>query len=216
MLVSRSRTDLFKDILSDDVIEFSGYDLTNSSCIEPLKKMQMLFLMGRLMLLLQPVFFGITFPFEEIPFDEAIEITRSHYATVHCSALITLPLLRERRGGKLITFSCNSVRHAYPRMSSFTVGKAAVETLTQCLAHEYAQYKITANCLRLASIATKDVIDSKPYGDSEHYLKVEELANIICSLCESPNTYINGSILELYEYSPSFYGKGYLERIRKK
>ena len=216
MLVSRSRPDLFKDILSDNVVEFSGYDLTDSSCIEPLKKNADAFFDGPFNVVSPIGGYWDHLSFEEVSLDEAVKVTNSQYMTVYCAALITLPLLRKRKGGKLITFSCHSVRYLYPWMAPYCAGKAAVEALTQCIAHEYAQYKITANCLRLSSLATDTVIESKPYGDTEHYMKVDELAKIIRSLCESPDTYINGSVLELYEYSQSFYGQGYFERIRKK
>lgn len=218
MLVSRSEQEhLFKDILSDNVIKYiGGYDLTASSSIELVKShIKSFFPENEGFNVVMPVgSFWDHYPLEQVPYDEGIKISNSQYATVYSAALMTLPLLRERkRGGKFITFSCHSVRYLYPRMAPYCAGKAAVEALTQCIAHEYAQYGITANCLRLSSLYTEKVRASKPHGDSKHYMKLPKLAEIIRSLCESPNSYVNGSIMELYEYSDSFYGKGYLERI---
>lgn len=218
MLVSRSKKDLFKDVLSDNIVEYSGYDLTESSSIEPLKhQIDSFFKRNEGFNVIASVGdFWEHYLLEEVDYDEAIRMTNSHYATVYCAALITLPPLRERKtGGNFITFSCNSVRYLYPRMAPYCAGKAAVEAFTQCMAHEYAQYGIVANCLRLSSLSTEETITSKPHGDSEHYMSPRELAKTICALCESPNAYVNGSIIELYEYSDSFYGQGYLERIAK-
>ena len=143
-----------------------------------------------------------------------MKISNSHYATVYCAGKIVLPHMKKLGGGRFMTFSCNSVRYLYPNMAPFCSAKAAVEALTQCIAHEYAEFGVSANCFRLSSLKTPEVVDSKPHGDSEHYMEVSEITNVIRNFSENMNIFLNGSIIELYEFSKSFYNKGYFERIR--
>lgn len=153
-------------------------------------------------------------PFPEIDAINAQHMMNSHYITLYGLLQALIPLLIKNGGGKILAFSCNSVRHNYPYMVPFTAAKAAVEALIKCIAHEYAKYGIVANALALSSVQTEAVRQSKPHGDFDHYIHIDSLTNTILDVLSS-NTMINGNIINCYTYSESFYNSGYFQRIKQ-
>lgn len=148
----------------------------------------------------------------DTPFSEMRSMIESHYLTLCGAASALIPVLSEKGGGRLVAFSCNSVSYNYPDMAPFTAAKAAVESFIRILAHEHAEFGIAATALALPTIRTPKVIVLKPDGDHPNYLSPEELALMILDdvLC-LPQT-VNGNVVKVYKYSPTFYHTGYYER----
>lgn len=154
-------------------------------------------------------------PFTEVPTERARRIMDSHYTTLYGLLQSLIPIMIQKGGGKILTFSCNSVKFNYPYMIPFTSAKAAVEALTKCIAHEYVKNNINANTIALSSVQTEAVKKSKPFGDFEHYISMDSLSELILEIL-SANSLINGSIINCFTYSESFYNEGYFQRIRGK
>ncbi len=78
---------------------------------------------------------------EEI-FDElmAVNVKGSFFVTQ-----AALPRLRD--GGRVINLSSALSRHAYPRMTAYSMGKAAINHFTVILAADLGRRGITANCI---------------------------------------------------------------------
>jgi len=149
---------------------------------------------------------------ERTTLNEAVSMVQSHYITLFGVVKALVPVMREVGGGKVIAFSCNSVKYNYPDMSVFTSAKAAVECFIKCIANEQAQYDITANAFALPSIMTNSVIATKPEEYHKDYPTLDELVCCIEKVTESLTTLTNGNILSLFKYSSAFYHKGYYER----
>lgn len=145
-------------------------------------------------------------------FEEAISLIHSHYITLYGVIKYVVPIMQKLGGGKIVAFSCNSVKYNYPDMAAFTSAKAAVECLIKCVANEQSKYNITANAIALPSIKTKSVIKTKPEEFHKNYPTLEELTECIEKALESISPLINGNVINLFKYSDSFYHKGYYER----
>lgn len=145
-------------------------------------------------------------------FKEAVSQINSHYITLFGVIKSVVPIMQEVGGGKIIAFSCNSVRYNYPDMAAFTSSKAAVECLIKCVANEQSQYNIIANAFALPSIKTNNVIETKPLEYHRNYPTLEELSECIENTAENLSPLLNGNVIGLFKYSDSFYHKGYYER----
>ena len=145
-------------------------------------------------------------------FDEAISQINSHYVTLYGTIKFVVPIMQAVGGGKIIAFSCNSVRYNYPDMAAFTSAKAAVECLIKCVANEQSKYNIIANAIALPSIKTKNVMKTKPEEFHKNYPTLDELTECIEKTIEGLSPLINGNVINLFKYSDSFYHKGYYER----
>lgn len=149
---------------------------------------------------------------ERTSFQEAVNQINSHYITLYGVIKTVLPIMQYVGGGKIIAFSCNSVKYNYPDMAAFTSAKAAVECLIKCVANEQSKYNIIANAFALPSIKTKSVIETKPEKFHKDYATLDELVVCIERAAENLTPLVNGSIINLFKYSPSFYNEGYYQR----
>ena len=145
-------------------------------------------------------------------FDEALSQIHSHYITLFGAIKAVVPIMKKVGGGKIIAFSCNSVKYNYPDMAAFTSSKAAVECLIKCIANEQSKYNIFANAFALPSIKTNSVIETKPEKFHKNYPTLEELTNCIEQTVESLSPLVTGNCIGLFKYSDSFYHNGYYER----
>lgn len=145
-------------------------------------------------------------------FEEARSLILSHYLTLFGVAKYLIPIMRQNGGGRIIAFSCNSVKYNYPDMAAFTSSKAAVECLIKCIANEQSQYGITANAFALPSIATEHVKATKPKEYWGQYVTLDELTDCIEATIENLSSLVNGTVINLFKYSWSFYHSSYYNR----
>lgn len=145
-------------------------------------------------------------------FSEVVSQINSHYVTLFGVMKSLVPVMKKVGGGKIVAFSCNSVKYNYPDMAAFTSAKAAVECLIKCVANEQSKNNIICNAFALPSIKTKNVIETKPEVFHENYPTLDELTECIEKTIENLSTLSNGNIISLFKYSDSFYNKGYYQR----
>lgn len=135
MLVSRSRKD--SGFLSG-CTWLDGIDLTDEYCLKALK---------------QEVERRFDYPFNYIhsvgdfwkhkdilntDLAEVKDMIISHYITLFYAIKAIVPVMRAVNGGRIIAFSCNSVKYNYPEMAAFTSAKAAVECLAKNKIKQYS------------------------------------------------------------------------------
>jgi NAD(P)-dependent dehydrogenase (short-subunit alcohol dehydrogenase family) len=154
-------------------------------------------------------------PFTDVSTERARNIMDSHYGTLYAVLQSVLPLMIKKGGGKIVAYSCNAVNYNFPNMLPFNAAKAAVEATIKCIAHEYSNQNIVANVLALSSLQTDAVKKSKPHGDYEHYLPLNEICETTLDILNLNNNLVNASVINCYKYSDSYYNKGYFERIKK-
>ena len=151
---------------------------------------------------------------EETPLEEARSMIASHYLTLYSTAQIVLPIMKQVGGGRVLAFSCNSVRYSYPEMAAFTPAKAAVESLVRCLANESLEWNILLNCLALPTVATPKVMASKQPEYHPHYVTMEELIEAILGCLSTMSPLATGNSIAVVKHSPYFYQEGYYRRNR--
>ena len=148
----------------------------------------------------------------EASFERARILMESNYLTLYGVIKYLLPLQVERGGGKIIAFSCNSVKYNYPGMSAFSSSKAAIETLIKITANEWAHKNIVANAFSLPSIKTNAVLECKPDVVAEDLITPDELSESIINEISNFSQYNNGNIISIIKHSKTFFGNGYYER----
>ena len=215
IMVSRSHNDELEGIKSENIKYFSGIDLldikSNDSIMEEINS----FFTGEITLIHSAGDFWLHLPFLEFSTFQAKSMMDSHYGTLYNVLQNVLPLMIKKGGGKVLTFSCNATIFHFPNMLPFTAAKAAVDATIKCIAHEYAKDNIVANSIALSSLQTPHNKDSKPFGDYEHYLDLNELSDTVLEVAEFSNNLANGNVINCYKYSDSYYNEGYFHRIKQ-
>ena len=151
ILTSRSNDALLSKLQSRNIKYISGIDLLRKDKIARLAKECDLFFDGPFYLVHSVGDFWDHVPFSEINAENAKKIMDSHYTTLYGVLQQLLPIMIQKGGGRVLAFSCNSVRFNYPWMIPFTAAKAAVEALVKCIANEYSKNNIIANVIALSS-----------------------------------------------------------------
>lgn len=148
----------------------------------------------------------------DMNFSEVRSMVESHLLTFAGAAYALVPVLINKGGGRLVAFSCNSVIYNYPDMAPFTSSKAGIETFVKCLAHEYAEHRIATTALALPTILTKKVEAGKEISEPMNYVTTEELSDILLNQVLTLPVTVNGNVIKVYKYNPSFYNSGYFQR----
>lgn len=214
ILTSRSQHFAPKEAHSGSVKCMNGIDLLNEDHIAQLTKECEALFDGQFHIVHSVGDFWDHVPFTDVGIENAGKIMDSHYTTLYGVLQHLIPLMIKKGGGKIVTFSCNSVRFNYPWMAPFTAAKAAVEALVKCVANEYSKDNIVANVVALSSVQTEAVKRSKPHGDFEHYVPLNAVAETVLETLSMSNI-MNGNVISCFTHSDSFFNEGYFKRIQK-
>lgn len=216
LLTSRTPFDFSELEKKKNVRYLPNIDLLNEQHLELLKQNIIDFIPGKFNLINSLGYFRAHEPFENTDIAEARKMLESQFLTLYGVVYYLLPLMKERNGGHIIAFSCNSVKYRYPYMASFTAAKAAVESFIGTIANEFGGDGINANSIAFSSLQTPFVKASKPYGDYEHYLHLEDVSKVVEEIVKSPFRLMNGNTISMYEYSETFFNQGYYQRVKTK
>ena len=144
------------------------------------------------------------------------KVYEANVLTVYSVAHALLPLMAERGGGHFVAFSSHAVLQSYPLMSAFTSAKAALESLIRSIANEFGRDGVTASAFALATIDCAQERELSPNGDFEHWLKPEQVVQIVESFVEGQSSALNGNTIQMYNYSDTYFGQSYYDRIGRK
>jgi len=216
ILVSRSYDESLDKLSNNNIKYFSGIDLLKFKESKQILSEIDTFFSEEFALIHLAGNFWEHYPFLSVDLDFAIKMMNSHYGTLYTVCQETIPIMAKKGGGRIITYSCNATDYNFPNMLPFTAAKAAVEATIKCIAHEHSKDKIVANAIAISSLKTEANKKSKPYGDYEHYLSLEELALTTLEIINLKHSIVNGSVIKCFEYSESYYNEGYFTRIKQK
>jgi len=114
-------------------------------------------------------------------------------------------LMRKSNNGRIINFTTVAKPLKIPGELIYAASKAAIETLTQILAKELAQYKITVNAIGPTPIDT-DLIKGVPieklsnlieYQAIKRFGKKEDIANVVDFFIKPESNFVTGQIIYL-------------------
>lgn len=214
-LISRSHNDHLQKLAGENVKYVSGVDLLSMQEDTDLIKAVKLFFNGSFTIIHSAGDFWLHLPFLKVDTAIAIKMMNSHYGTFYNVLQIFLPHLIENGGGRILTFSCNATDYHFPNMLPFTAAKAAIDSTVKCIAHEHSKDGIIINSIALSSLKSEQNKSSKPYGDYNNYLDLDELSNTILDVVNQKETLMNGNVIKCFKYSESYYNEGYFQRIKQ-
>lgn len=145
--------------------------------------------------------------------DTARRIFDANILALYAVAHKIIPLMCSRGGGHFIGFSTHTAYQSYPLMAAFTAAKVAVESLIKGISNEYLSEGVIANVIAPATLKTRVEIDMKPNGDHENWLELSEVCELVENLILCSNNIVNGTIIQAYKYSDSYFKQAYYDRI---
>ncbi|MEE9320522.1 MAG: SDR family oxidoreductase [Granulosicoccus sp.] len=123
------------------------------------------------------------------------------------SFLMTQHFARQRvaagGGGVIINLGSGCNRLAFPNLVSYAASKGGIEMLTRGSALELGKHGIRVNCVAPGAIITeRTAAETDEYADSWSSLtplgrvgQVEDVADVVVSLCEQSNRFVSGQTL---------------------
>lgn len=196
---------LKKQGLDVKYVHFDAFDsTTHQSMIEEVVKQE-----GRIDILVNN--FGTTNPRKDLDLingdtDTFFNTVNTNIQSVYLTCKAALPHMIQQGGGNIVNVS--SIGSILPDLSrlGYMVSKAAINSLTQNIAYEYARQNIRCNAIMPGMTATPAVMQYMTKEFSEDYLKhvplgriaqPEEIADAILYLVSDESSYITGNILNM-------------------
>jgi short-subunit dehydrogenase len=215
LITSRKQVEFDKSF-HQNIQYISGIDLLNENDIDRIVDAAKIFFDGKFSVIHCTGYYQGQEPLENNSIEESNKIFNSNYITVYNLSVKLLEVMIEKGGGHFVGFSCNSVKYNYPQMAPFTAAKSAMESFFRTVANEFYDRGVYANSFQLATLLTEKEITRKPFGDHEHWLKLNEVVTYIEQFLTQPNQLHNGNSIQLYHHSESFFHKSYFDRIKNK
>ena len=136
----------------------------------------------------------------------AAELTRCYQVNVFSPFLVTqalLPFLRKAGRTHVVHISSvggvqGSVK--FPGLSAYSSSKGALSVLTECLATELSEDKISVNCLALGAVQTEML--SAAFPGYEAPLKAEQMGEFVSWFTLNGHRFFNGKILPVALSTP--------------
>ena len=136
----------------------------------------------------------IKMPVEDWQAVLAVDLSSCFYC---CKAV--LPGMVERQYGKIVTMSSMGFGGSHGQ-SNYAAAKYGVIGMSRCIAKEYGQYNITANCVCPAAVATDMILAVEPELLKKKMAAfprgraatVEELAAVIAFQASDDASFVNG------------------------
>ncbi len=191
LLVARSGPDL--DALAAELrergrrVETAAIDLSDAATIEP----SLAELCGRGLspsVLINNAGAAWTGPLADMPLDRWQWLLQLNLTSVFQVCRALLPTLRAAGGGLIVNVSSHAARAAFPDWGAYCVSKAALQSLSRCLAEEERSHGIRVSTLTLGSVNTP-LWDSETVAssfDRRAMLAPEQAADALLYLAQQP------------------------------
>lgn len=120
---------------------------------------------------------------------------RINVRTAAAASKAALPHLRRRGGGRIVNIGAAGATKAGAGMGAYAASKAGVARLTEALAEELKDDRITVNAVLPSIIDTPPNRADMPQADFERWVKPEQLADVILFLLSDRAAAITGALL---------------------
>jgi NAD(P)-dependent dehydrogenase (short-subunit alcohol dehydrogenase family) len=106
--------------------------------------------------------------------------------------------MRAGGGGHILNVAARPALQPVGGMLAYTSAKAAVASLTQCLADEVRDAGILVNAILPSILDTPTNRESMPDADFSRWPKVAEVADVIAFLCSPANRVTSGALVPVF------------------
>jgi NAD(P)-dependent dehydrogenase (short-subunit alcohol dehydrogenase family) len=120
---------------------------------------------------------------------------RVNLRTAVAASQAALPHLRRRGSGRIVNIGANAATRAGAGMGAYTASKSGVARLTEALAEELKDDRITVNAILPSIIDTPPNRSDMPDADFDRWVKPEQLAGVIAFLLSDRASAITGALL---------------------
>lgn len=197
--ISRNKDNL--DLLtkeSDNIISIP-FDLSSNQyddLVDHISKF-----IGKIDILINNAGYLINKPFKNISSGEMNDIFNVNFFSVAILIQSLLPLMNTNSHivniGSMGGFQGSS---KFPGLSIYSASKAALANLSECLAEELKELKISVNCLSIGSVQTEMLESAFPGYQAP--LQADEMASFIVSFASTGHRFFNGKVLPVSSTTP--------------
>lgn len=141
--------------------------------------------------------------FEDFSSAEAQNIMNVNFFSPAALIQLLLPLLGGKEFSHILNISSMGGFQGsskFPGLSYYSASKAAIASLTECLAEEFKERNIFSNCLALGAVQTEMLGEAFPGYKAP--VKPEEIAQWIAGFAENGFRFFNGKILPVSVSTP--------------
>lgn len=136
--------------------------------------------------------------FEETPLSTLDQQLNLNLRSGFIMTQALLPLLKQSPQGRILNIGARQALHGGAHVSVYALSKAAVVNLTQSLAQELHESKITVNAVLPSTIDTPANRESMPDTDPSPWVTPEDLAHTLYFLASPEARAISGAVLPVY------------------
>ncbi len=115
--------------------------------------------------------------------------------TALAASKAAIPHLRRRGAGRIVNIGAGAARHAAAGMGAYAASKSGVARLTEALAAELKDERITVNAVLPSTLDTPANRASMPEADFERWVKPNELADVIVFLLSERGVAVTGALI---------------------
>ena len=120
---------------------------------------------------------------------------RVNLRTAAATSQAAIPHLIARGGGRIVNVGANGAVKAAAGMGAYAASKSGVARLTEALAEELKDHRITVNAVLPSTIDTPPNRADMPKADFDRWVKPEQLADVIVFLLSDRASAITGALL---------------------
>ena len=120
---------------------------------------------------------------------------RVNLRTAAAASQAAIPHLVARGGGRIVNIGANGAVKAAAGMGAYAASKAGVARLTEALAEELKDQRITVNAVLPSTIDTPPNRADMPKADFDRWVKPEQLAAVIVFLLSDQAAAVTGALL---------------------
>jgi NAD(P)-dependent dehydrogenase (short-subunit alcohol dehydrogenase family) len=137
-------------------------------------------------------------PVHETPWTAWQEMLDTNLKTAVIASRAAVPWMLRRGGGAIVNVSSRPATQAAPRLAAYAASKRAVLALTDAMAAELVESRITVNAVLPSTIDTPANRAAMPDADFSKWVAPEEIARVVLFLAGDDARIVSGAHLPVY------------------
>ncbi|MFC2104618.1 SDR family NAD(P)-dependent oxidoreductase [Bacteroidota bacterium] len=179
------------------------FDIEDPSHVKNKLKSEIIKHINSIDILINNAGYLVNIPFANVEIEEIKKIFNINLISQAVLIQEFIPLLKESKSSHVINISSMGGFQGsskFPGLSFYSSSKAALASLTECLAEEFKNENIKFNCLALGAVNTEMLKTAFP--DYSAPLNANEMAKFIYDFAINGSKYFNGKILPVSLSTP--------------